>query len=164
MVPSVDQGCCVTEIVGVGDANGGGGGAALKAFQVDSSASILTSSNVFVVLATLAGDAKVLTGATWKANYGCDSCPNHDPVTDLETLWEIETSTGVFAEFDRWSIEYGITPAAPQKSIPLHLQKLLVPAMDAPRMRVSVRKTQLGPSTVLWEFPRWGGVLITEAP
>lgn len=162
-MPSLDQGCCVTEIVGVGDA-GGGAAAALKAFQVDSTAFIATTSSTFVTLATLAGDAKVLSGSTWKVNYGCDSCPNHDPVTDLETLWEIETSAGVFAEFDRWSIEYGITPAAPQKSIPLHLQKLLVPSMNAPQMRVRVRKTEVGPSTVVWEFPRWGGVLITEAP
>ncbi len=161
---SVDAGCCIAHIVGVGDAGSGGGAQALKTFQVDSLARISTSSSVFIVLDTLAGSSKMLTGETWKVNYGCDSCPNHDPVTDLETLWEIETSTGVFAEFDRWSIEYGITPASPQKSIPLHLQKILVPLMDAPRMRCSIRKTEVGPSTPVWEEPRWGGVMIEEAP
>lgn len=162
---AVDAGCCIAQVVGVGDAGGGGGGggAALKAFQIDSLASILTNTFVFVELTTLAGDAKVLNGELWKINYGCMSCPNHDPVADLETLWEIETSTNVFAEFDRWSVLYGITVTAAQKSIPFLLQKRLIPTMNAPRMRIQVRKTVDGPSNVLWEEPKWGGVFI-EVP
>ncbi len=138
--------------------------ATLKAFQVDSVASVTSNSVALVTLDTLAGDAKVLSGSRWKINYGLHCVPDHDHVNNAETVWSIETSTGVFAVFDRWSIHYGLTISGDQKGIPMHLQQDLTAAMDAPRMLCEVHRISSGPTSFTWAEPRWGGVLITEAP
>lgn len=159
------MGCCATHIVGTGSGGGGGGAAAaLEAFQVDSLATITMDSTTLTTLDTLAGDAKVLSGSTWKINYGLQCAPTHDHLTNAETVWSIETSTGVFAIFNRWTIHYGITLAGDEKAIPMHLQQLLVPTMNSPRMLCEVHKITTAGAAYYWEEPRWGGVLITEAP
>lgn len=158
------MGCCTTHIVGVGAGGGGGGGATLKAFQVDSGASVTTNSTALVTLDTLAGDAKVLSGSLWKVNYGLHCTPDHDHVNNAETVWSIETSTGVFAIFDRWSIHYGLTLSGAQKGIPMFLQQDLAPSMNAPRLLCEVHRITSGPTSFNWDEPRWGGVMITEAP
>lgn len=156
------MGCCSVHINETTGAS-----AALKAFQIDSSATLETDSNSFVTLVTLAGDAKVLNGEEWKINMCVLVCSPevnlHQPA-NAETQWEIETSTGVFAEFDRYSTNWGIEIFGDELSSPAHRTKNLVTSMDVPRMRVRVRRTDPGAADYLWELPRWGGVLIDPAP
>lgn len=136
-------------------------------FQVDSAATILTDSDAFVTMTTLAGDAKVKDTEEWKINMCVLVCVPHglgSTLTNAETKWDIETSTGVFAEFDRYSSRDQIAISGDQKSQPMHRTKKLTAQMDTPRMRVQVRRTTVGTADFFWEDPRWGGARIEAAP
>lgn len=138
-----------------------------KVFQVDSTATILTDSNTFVTMTTLAGDAKVLSGEEWKINMCILVCVPHalgSTLTNAETKWLIETAAGVFTEFDRYSSRDQITIVGNEKSQPLHRTKKLTASMNTPRMRVDVRRTTVGVTDFFWEDPRWGGAQIEPAP
>lgn len=138
-----------------------------KVFQVDDTSTVLTDSDTFVVLATLAGDAKVLDNEEWKINMCVLVCAPHglgSTLTNAETKWSVETAAGVFTEFDRYSTRDPISIQAGEKSSPRHRTKKLTASMDAPRMRVEVRRTTVGLADFFWEDPRWGGALIEPAP
>lgn len=138
-----------------------------KVFQVDSTATLLTNSDTFVTLTTLAGSAKVLDGEEWKINMCVLVCVPHglgSTLTNAETLWLIETAAGVFTEFDRYSSRDQISIAGQEKSQPMHRTKHLTASMDTPRMRVDVRRTTVGSANFFWEDPRWGAVIIEPAP
>lgn len=142
-------------------------GAATPVFQVDSTATLLTNSDSFLTLVTLAGDAKVVDGAIWKINMCVLVCVPHalgSTSTNAETRWLIETASGVFTEFDRYSSRDQITIFGSEKSSPMHRTKELTVQFDAPRMRVEVRRTTSGSANFFWEDARWGGVRITAAP
>ena len=138
-----------------------------EAWQVDTTTTILTNSAVFVTFITMAGDAKVLDGEEWKINM-CVLLCNPYAVAGLmvngETLWLVETSAGVFTEFDRYSVDEHILITGLDKSAPRHRTKKLTASMDAPRMRVDVRRSTVGSSQFFWEDARWGGVRIAAAP
>lgn len=136
-------------------------------FQVDSTATLLTDSNTFVPLTTLAGDAKVQDGEEWKINMCVLVCVPHglgSTLTNAETRWLIETSAGVFTEFDKYSSRDQISIVGDEKSQPMHRTKKLTASMDAPRMLVEVRRTTVGSADFFWEDPRWGGARIEPAP
>lgn len=140
---------------------------ATKVFQVDQTDTLLTDSDTFVVYATLAGDAKVLSGEEWKINMCTLVCVPHglgSTLTNAETLWLIETAVGVFTEFDRYSSRDQLAISGLQKSQPMHRTKKLTASMDSPRMRVDVRRTTVGAADFFWEDPRWGGARISAAP
>lgn len=138
-----------------------------EAWQVDTTTTLLTNSAVFVTFITMAGDAKVLDGEEWKINM-CVLLCNPYAVAGLmvngETKWDIETSAGVFTEFDRYSVDEHILITGLEKSAPRHRTKKLTASMDAPRMRVQVRRSTVGSSQFFWEDARWGGVRIAAAP
>ena len=141
--------------------------ATFDVYQVDSAATLATTSDTFVTLVTMAGDAKVLSGEEWKINMCVLICCPYATAglaVNAETLWLIETAAGVFTEFDRYSIDEHITIVGLEKSAPRHRTKKLIASMDAPRMRVQVRRSTPGTSAFFWEDPRWGGVQIAEAP
>lgn len=139
-----------------------------KVFQVDSTATVLTDSNTFVPLTTLAGSAKVLDGEEWRIEMDILVCVPHalgSTLTNAETKWSIETSAGVFTQFDIYSSRDQITIVGGEKSQPVGARsKLLTASMDSPRMLVEVRRTTVGTTDFFWEDPRWGGDLITVAP
>lgn len=157
------MGCC--------DPRGNSGvvppGVAVDVFQIDSVATLMMNSTTFATLDTIAGDAKVLSGEEWKINMCLCICPPYDTAglgVNAEQLWLIETAAGVFTEFDRYSIDGHIAIVGDENSMPRHRTKNLVASMDAPRMRIQVRRTVSGTSFYFWELPRWGGVQIAEAP
>lgn len=137
--------------------------ASWKAFQVDSTATLLTDSSSFVTFVTLAGDAKVLNGSVWKINMCVLVCVPDSVFVNAEQQWQIETSAGVFTTFDQYSTFQEITIAPGEFSTPYHRTKKLTATMDAPRMRLRVRRHDPGFTDFYWELPRWGGVMITEA-
>ena len=132
-------------------------------FQEDSTATLTSSSTTFVTFVTLASDAKLLDGEEWKINMGLLVC---NPVADTdnsEMSWQIETSAGVFSEIDTYSSHAGLLIVGDERSMPIERTKNVVLQMDAPRMRLQVRRVSAG-SGVLFEFPRWGGVQIEDTP
>ena len=138
-----------------------------EAWQEDTTAVLLTNSNTFVTLVTIPGDAKVLDGEQWKINMCvlvCEPYATAGLMVNAETLWLIETSAGVFTEFDRYSTDGHILIVGLEKSSPRHRTKKLTAGMDAPRMRVDVRRSTAGSSSFLWEDARCGGVRIAPAP
>lgn len=138
-----------------------------KVFQVDGSNTVLTDSNSFVLLETLAGDAKVLDGEEWKINMCVLVCAPHalgSTLTNAETQWSIETAAGVFTQFDIYSTRDQIAIQQGEFSSPRHRTKKLVASMNAPRMKVEVRRTTVGTTDFFWEIPRWGGAQIEPAP
>lgn len=140
--------------------------ASLDVFQVDSEATLMSSSTSFVTLATLAGDAKVADGEEWKINMCVCICPPYAVAglgVNAEQKWLIETAAGVFTEFDRYSVDGHIAIVGDEISMPSHRTKKLTASMDAPRMRIQVRRTVSGSSIFLWELPRWGGAQIEAA-
>ena len=141
--------------------------AASKVFQVDDTSTRLSSSTSFGILATIAGDAKVLTNSVWKINMCvliCCPYATSGMGVNAEQKWSIETSAGVFTQFDKYSVDEHITIVGSEKSSPRHRTQKLTASMNAPRMRIEVRRTSAGATSFYWEDPRWGGALITEAP
>lgn len=135
-----------------------------KVFQVDSTATILTNSSSFVTFVTLAGDAKVLDTSIWKINMCVLICVPDSVFVNAEQRWQIETAAGVFTTFDQYSTFQEITLESGEFSTPYHRTKKLTASMDAPRMRLQVRRRNPGSTDFYWELPRWGGAMITEAP
>lgn len=139
-------------------------GQSAEVFQTDSTATRSSNSATLTVMATMAGTAQMLTGETWKVNMCVLVCVPTVPVTDnAEQVWEIETSAGVWTEFDRYSVFTKIAISGAEQSQPFHRTKELVASMDAPRMRLLVHRTGTGTTAYYWELPRWGGVQIAEA-
>ena len=95
----------------------------------------------------------------------CVLCAVPDYVFEnAEMRWQIETSAGVFTTFDQYSTFAVITLESGEFAWPHHRAKNLTAEMDAPRMRLQVRRLNPGSTVFFWELPRWGGAMITEAP
>jgi hypothetical protein len=143
--------------------NTSGGGAA-DAFQTDTTDVRMSNASTLTTFVTMTGTSKMKSGEEWKINMCVLVCVPDSIFSNSEQLWEIETSAGVFTEFDRYSTYNPIIIEAGEMSIPYHRTKKLVASMDAPRMRLKVRRVDAGSSPFAWEHPRWGGVQIEEAP
>lgn len=134
-------------------------------FQEDSTATKSTNSATYVLVTNLPGDAKVLNGETWRIDMGIFVChPVNVFTVNTWIQWKIETSAGVFTQFDEWQINAPILVLVGEPSMPFSINKKLVASMDAPRMQVNVRMTVLTASSTFVEMPRWGGDQIAEAP
>lgn len=141
------------------------GGAGADVFQTDSTATRTSNSTTPTVMATLTGTAKMLEGEEWKVNMDVAiAIPTASFSGNAEQIWEIETSAGVFAEFDRYSLSESLVLAGNEKAWPQHRTKNLVASMDAPRIRLAVHRTVAGAGSVFWEDPSWGGFQIEETP
>lgn len=136
---------------------------AAEVFQTDSTSTRLSSTTTLSTWVTLTGTGKMLAGEEWKINMCLLVCNPPSDSANSEMVWQIETSAGVFTEFDRYSNHAGLTISGDQRSMPIARTKKLTASMDAPRMRLQVHRTGAG-SSVLWELPRWGGSQIAEAP
>lgn len=134
-----------------------------EVFQTNTVATLTTSSTTLTTLDTLTGVFKMLTGEEWKINMDVGVEVPSGLTGNAEQIWQIETSAGVFTEFDRHSIHEPLALAGSEQAWPQHRTKNLVASMDAPRMRIQVHRTAAGGSTVYWERPGWGGVQIAEA-
>lgn len=134
-----------------------------EVFQTDSTSTLMTSSTSPVTWVTLAGTADMLENEEWKVNMDLLVCNPLGDTWNTEMFWQIETSAGVFTEFDKYSNHAGLTISGLERSMPIARTKNLLASMDAPRMRIQVRRTGAG-SAALWELPRWGGIQIEVAP
>jgi hypothetical protein len=137
-----------------------------EAWQVDTSTLIDTDSNTFVTFITMSGDAKVKEDEVWQINMGVlICCPYATAGTGVnaETQWQIEGPAGVFTQIDLYSVDEHITIVGSERSSP-HFRMIKHTAlMDAPRMRVRVRRTVVGFTDFRWEDARWGGNRISAA-
>lgn len=138
-----------------------------EAWQEDTTTLLDTDSDVFVTLVTIVGDAKVKEGETWQINMGVlICCPYATAGTGVnaETQWLIEGPAGVFVQFDIYSVDEHIAIVGSELSSPRFRMKKHVALMDAPRMRIRVRRTVFGFTDFRWEDGRWGGNRISPAP
>lgn len=156
------SGCCAPHINGIVVVPPTPSG--FKVFQEDSTATRLSNTAVLTTFVILPGDAKVLEGAVWKINMCVLVCVPDNVFVNSEQVWFIETSPGVFTEFDRYSNFEVITIQSGEQSVPQHRTKKLTATMNAPRMDLRVRRRNAGSTAFFWEIPRWGGTMITEAP
>lgn len=141
------------------------GAATADVFQTDSTATRSSNTTTPTVMATMAGTSKMLEGEEWKINMCVLVCyPTTGPTANAEQIWEVETSPGVFTEFDQYNIKTPLDISGDEKSQPFHRTKKLTAQMDAPRMRLLVHRTSSGSTAFFWELPRWGGAQIAEAP
>jgi hypothetical protein len=138
-----------------------------EAWQEDTTTLIDTDSNVFVTFITMTGDAKVLNGETWQINMGVLICCPYATAgsgINAETQWQIEGPAGVFTQIDIYSVDEHISIVGSERSSPRFRMIKHVVLMDAPRMRIRVRRTVFGFTDFRWEFGRWGGNRISPAP
>lgn len=135
-------------------------------FQIDTTTTILTSSITFVTMVTIAtpltplGAFKILNGAEWNIDMGVLICCPYATAgmgVNGVTKWQIETSSGVFTDFDEYSVDEHITIVGNEKSSPRSRNKNLIASMDGPRMRIQVRRSSAGATGFFWEDGRWGG-------
>jgi hypothetical protein len=150
-------GCCDPHVNGV---VGTDTPSNIKVFQEDSTDSLTTTSSTYVTLRTTSAQAKILNGETWKINWCVGVChPQGVTGQNTQVQIQVETSSGVFAEFDVWQVNWGITISS-GISCPAHRSKSLVASMDTPRFRFRVRWTVFTGVNTLVETPRVGGVII----
>lgn len=140
------------------------GGAGADVFQTDSTATRTSNTTTPTVMVTLTGTSKMLEGEEWKLNMDVGIAIPSSFSGNAEEIWEVETSPGVFTEFDRYSLSESLTLSGDQQAWPQHRTKNLVATMDAPRMRLAVHRTLAGGNSVFWENPSWGGFQIEETP
>jgi hypothetical protein len=133
-----------------------------EVFQVDSLVSGSTNQATYQVLTILAGDPQVQNGEVWKINMCIFIChPVNVFTVNTFVEWQIETSAGVWAQFDEWQVAWPITIVPGEPSCPAHRTKKLTAQMDAPRMRVRFKLSAVIAPSTLVEEPRWGGVRIS---
>lgn len=135
-------------------------------FQVDGSNTASNGTASYVVLETLAGDAKVLTDEEWKINLCVFIC-HPGGLFNINTFvdWQIEGPANIWTTIDEWQVNWPITISPGQTSCPAHRTIKQTPIMDAPRMRCRFRLSVASAGTPTQvEIPRWGGVQIAEAP
>lgn len=138
-----------------------------EVFQVDSTASLSTTSTTYQTVTTLATDPRTQIKDTeeWKINMCLFVChPVNVFTVNTFVRWQIETAAGVFTTFDEWQINAPIVIQQGEPSIPFHRTKKLTVSFDDPRMRVQIRMSAVQASATFVEDPRWGGVQIAPAP
>lgn len=154
------MGCCEVDKTGPGTINLTGGA---EVFQTDSTSTRISNTNTLTTFVTMDGTSKMKSGEEWKINMDVLICVADSSWSNAEQVWEIETATGVFTEFDRYSTYQEITIVGGEKSTPYHRTRKLIASMDAPKMRLRVHRMDSGIEAFAWEYPGWGGVQIEEA-
>lgn len=139
-------------------------GVGVDVFQVNTTDTRTSNTATLTTFVTLTGTSKMLSGEEWKINMDVGVAVASGTSANAEQVWQVETSTGVFTEFDRYSLAQAVPVTGSEQAWPQHRTKNLVASMNAPRMRLQVRRTAAGSFTFFWENPGWGGFQIAEAP
>jgi hypothetical protein len=133
----------------------------IKVFQSDGTQTQSTTSTTPVTWRTTSGITEILDTEEWKINWCVNVChPSGVPNQNTYVRLQVETSSGVFATFDDWQVNWGITISGGTRSCPGHRTKKLTASMDNPRFRFQVFWNVFTGINTFVEEPRVGGVLI----